>query len=80
MLKYLRIIIKTHIFTSDLKTNRMKTLRKQKQVVVIYGNSYNVIFTSNNENEVKYFAAKNRVELKKQGALKVITNTGFYEV
>jgi hypothetical protein len=57
----------------------MKILRKQKQVVAIYANHYNVVFTSINENEVKEFAVKNRAELKKQGALKVITNTGFYE-
>jgi len=57
----------------------MKTLRKQKQVVAIYANSYSIVFTSKNENEVKEFAIKNRTQLKKQGALKVITNNGFYE-
>ena len=80
MLKYLRIKNITLIFTSDLKTNKMKALIKQKQVVAIYENSYNVVFTSKNENEVKEFAIKNRTELKNQGALKVITNNGFYEV
>lgn len=57
----------------------MKQFIKQKQVVAIYANSYNIVFTSKNNNEVKEFALKNRKSLKKQGALKVITNIGIYE-
>jgi len=57
----------------------MKIMIKQKQVVAIYENNYKVVFTSKNENEVKEWANKNRTNLKKQGALKVITNIGYYE-
>lgn len=57
----------------------MKTLVKQKQVVAIYSNKYEVVFTSSNEKKVKEFALKNRKQLKANGAIKVIINTGFYE-
>jgi hypothetical protein len=51
---------------------------KQLQVVCIYPNKYEVVFTSSNSNKVKDFAKQNRSELKKAGALKVITNIGTY--
>ena len=57
----------------------MKALKKQKQVVAIYANTYKVVFTSKNDDEVRLYANKNRCKLKKEGALKVIINKGFYE-
>jgi hypothetical protein len=58
----------------------MKAYRKQKQVVAIYHNHYDVVFTDVNAEKVAEFAKANRTILKKQGAIKVITNTGFYEM
>lgn len=57
----------------------MKTLRKQKQVVAIYTNKYEVVFTDKDDQKVKEFAIKNRKRLKENGAIKVITNIAFYE-
>ena len=51
---------------------------KQLQVVAIYEDNYKVVFTSKVDSEVKEFAKSNRVKLKRDGALKVITNTGTY--
>lgn len=58
----------------------MKKIKKQKQVVAIYANKYKVVYTNVNPEKVAEFAKANRSRLKKEGALKVITNTGFYEV
>lgn len=59
---------------------RMKKIKTQKQVVAIYANKYEVVYTNANPEKVAEFAKANRSKLKKEGALKVITNTGFYEV
>ena len=58
----------------------MKKIKTQKQVVAIYANKYEVVYTNANPEKVAEFAKTNRSKLKKEGALKVITNTGFYEV
>ena len=58
----------------------MKKIKTQKQVVAIYANKYEVVYTNANSEKVAEFAKANRNKLKKEGALKVITNTGFYEV
>jgi len=57
----------------------MRCFKKQKQVVAIYANDYKILFTDKDELKVKKFASENRAKLKKEGALKVITNTGVYE-
>ena len=58
----------------------MKKIKKQKQVVVIYADKYEVIYTHTDPELVVEFAKANRKKLKKNGALKVITNYGFYNV
>ena len=58
----------------------MKTLIKQKQVVAIYANTYKIVYTNKDSAKVKEFCNLNRKALKKEGALKVIMNTGFYEL
>ena len=58
----------------------MKKIKTQKQVVAIYDNKYEIVYTNANHKKVSEFAKANRSKLKKAGALKVITNTGFYEV
>ena len=58
----------------------MTILRKQKQVVAIYANSYKVMFTDTDNNKVAEYAKENRNTLKANGAIKVITNIGFYEI
>lgn len=57
----------------------MKKIKTQKQVVAIYANKYEVVYTNTNPEKVAEYAKANRSKLKKLGALKVITNTGFYE-
>lgn len=57
----------------------MKKIKTQKQVVAIYANKYEVVYTNANPEKVSEYAKANRSNLKKAGALKVITNTGFYE-
>jgi hypothetical protein len=57
----------------------MKTYIKQKQVVAIFANKYEVVFTDSDSEKVVAYARKNRKLLKNQGAIKVITNTGIYE-
>lgn len=57
----------------------MTKITKQKQVVAIYANKYEVIFTDPDEEIVLAYARKHRQALKKAGALKVITNTGYYQ-
>lgn len=52
---------------------------KQRQVVAIYPHHYKVVFTDEDNQKVREFAQKNRGGLKKNGAIRVITNTGFYE-
>lgn len=56
----------------------MKRIIKQLQVVAIYDDKYVVVFTSKDDDEVKEYAKNNRAKLKRDGALKVITNTGTY--
>ena len=58
----------------------MKKIKTQKQVVAIYANKYEVVYTNANPKKVAEYAKVNRSKLKKAGALKVITNTGFYEM
>jgi hypothetical protein len=58
----------------------MTRIIKQKQVVAIYENSYEVVYTDPDPKKVIEYARANRTTLKRGGALKVITNTGFYEV
>lgn len=67
------------LYICNTKSKNMKQLIKQKQVVAIFTNSYKVVYTDKDPVKVKHFADANRNELKKQGALKVITNIGFYE-
>lgn len=57
----------------------MKSYTKQKQVVAIYDNTYKVLFTDKDPAKVIEYARLNRQQLKKDGAIKVITNTGIYE-
>ena len=57
----------------------MKKIKTQKQVVAIYANKYEVVYTNANPEKVAEYAKANRGKLKKAGALKVIINTGFYE-
>ena len=52
---------------------------KQRQVVAIYLNKYEIVFTDKDDEKVKQFARQHQTRLKKQGAIKVITNTGYYE-
>lgn len=56
-----------------------KKHRKQRQVVVIYADRQEVVFTDTDEEAVYAYARKHRQALKKYGALKVITNTGYYQ-
>ncbi len=58
----------------------MKKIKTQKQVVAIYANKYEVVYTNENSEKVAEYAKANRSKLKKAGALKVLINTGFYEV
>ena len=58
----------------------MKKIKTQKQVIAIYNNKYEVVYTDANPAKVAEFAKANRSKLKKNGALKVIINTGFYEM
>lgn len=58
----------------------MKKIKTQKQVVAIYANKYEVVFTNANPDKVAEYAKANRSILKQAGALKVLINTGFYEV
>ncbi len=58
----------------------MNKIQTPKQVVAIYANKYEVVYTNKDPETVAEFAKANRSRLKKEGALKVITNTGFYEV
>lgn len=64
---------------NNLKQSKMKRYSQQKQVVAIYANSYSVLFTDKDPLKVKKFASENRAKLKKDGAIKVITNIGLYE-
>lgn len=57
----------------------MKKFRKEKQVIAIYANKYVIVYHNFNSDKVREFAKNNRAKLKKEGALKVITNTGLYE-
>jgi len=57
----------------------MKKIKTQKQVVAIYANKYEVVYTDANPEKVAEYAKANRSKLKQSGALKVIINTGFYE-
>lgn len=50
------------------------------QVVAIYPNKYEVLFNSREQKTVTAWAAKNRTMIKKSGALKVITNKGYYNL
>ena len=59
---------------------QMKKIKTQKQVVAIYANKYEVVFTDANPEKVAEYVKANRRRLKKAGALKVLINTGFYEV
>jgi spermidine synthase len=47
---------------------------KQLQVVAIYPNKYDVVFTDTDDSKVKEFAKQNRDAIKKKGAIKVIVN------
>ena len=54
--------------------------QKQRQVTAIYANKYDVLFTDPDKEKVLAFAKANRAQLKKGGALRVITNYGFYKI
>jgi hypothetical protein len=56
----------------------IKMFKKQKQLMAIYANKYEVVYTHANPEMVSRFAKENRSRLKKAGALKVITNIGYY--
>jgi hypothetical protein len=78
-LKKFAVSNKCIIFVSTKINNKMKRYSQQKQVVAIYANSYSVLFTDKDPLKVKKFASENRSKLKKEGAIKVITNIGLYE-